>query len=125
MNEELKKVKKELKETSDFYTEAMKKLENEQEYYWNSLTKDEQLKAFCAVTRRLVKGELDDKGSYRWVLYDVFGFGPEAYTQGMDCGYMALHNAIVDEYHDIRLLEQFCKKHGIEDSDKKIEDFWL
>lgn len=99
MNEELKKeLKKELKETSDFYAEAMKKLENEQESYWNSLTKDEQLKVFCAVTRRLVKGELVDKGSYRWVLYDVFGFGPEAYTQGMDCGYMALHNAIVDSF---------------------------
>ena len=116
-------LEKSLREASDFYTEAMKEIENEQEAYWNSLTKEQQLKAFCAVSRRLQQGELIDKGSYRWVLYDVFGFGSEAYTQGMDCGYMALHNAIVDEDHDVRLFEEFCKKHGIEDSDKKIADF--
>lgn len=79
---------------SDSYERAMKEIEQEQEQYWNSLSKDEQLKAFCAVVRRIVQAELKDKGSYRWALYDVFGFGPEAYIQGMECGFMALHNAI-------------------------------
>lgn len=122
MNEELEKS---LREASDFYTEAMKQLEKEQEAYWNSLSNDEQLKAFCAVSRRIHQGELIDKGSYRWVLYDVFGFGPEAYTQGMDCGYMALHNSIMDENHNELLLKDFCKKYDIEDSDKKIADFLI
>ena len=84
-------------EVSDAYGKIMKQIEQEQEEYWNSLSKDDQLKAFCAVVRRIVQGELRDKGSYRWVLYDVFGFGPEAYVRGMDCGFMALHNAIVTD----------------------------
>lgn len=79
---------------SESYEKAMKEIEQRQEEYWNSLSKDEQLKAFCAVVRRIVQAELKDKGSYRWALYDVFGFGPEAYIQGMECGFMALHNAI-------------------------------
>ena len=84
-------------EVSDAYEKIMKQIEQEQEEYWNTLSKDDQLKAFCAVVRRIVQGELRDKGSYRWVLYDVFGFGPEAYVRGMDCGFMALHNAIVPD----------------------------
>jgi hypothetical protein len=76
------------------YQEAMESFEKEQEEYWNSLTKEQQLKAFCAVVRRIYKGELVDQGSYRYVLYDVFGFGPEAYTQAQDAGYLDIHNAI-------------------------------
>lgn len=82
---------------SESFEKAMKEIEQEQEQYWNSLSKDDQLKVFCAVVRRIVQAELKDKGSYRWALYDVFGFGPESYTQGMDCGFMALHNAIVTD----------------------------
>jgi hypothetical protein len=107
------------------YSEALKSIAVEQEAYWNSLTKDEQLKVFCAVVRRIVQAELRDKGSYRWALYNVFGFGLESYVQGMECGYMALHNSIYGRDHDHRLLEAFCKKHNIEDSDKKITEFWL
>ena len=82
---------------SESYEKAMKEIEQRQEEYWNSLSKDDQLKAFCAVVRRIVQAELKDKGSYRWALYDVFGFGPEAYVQGMECGFMALHNLIEKE----------------------------
>ena len=94
MDDELKRS---LDDISESYERAMKEIEKEQEAYWNSLSKDDQLKAFCAVCRRIVQGELRDKGSYRWVLYDVFGFGPESYTQGMDCGFMALHNAFIQD----------------------------
>jgi hypothetical protein len=82
---------------SESYEKAMKEIEQRQEEYWNSLSKDDQLKAFCAVVRRIVQAELKDKGSYRWALYDVFGFGPEAYVQGMECGFMALHNSIIEK----------------------------
>ena len=64
--------------------------------WWESLSQEEQMKAFYSVVKRIVQGELEDKGSYRYVLYDVFGFGPESYGMGMNCGYMALHNAIFD-----------------------------
>jgi hypothetical protein len=62
--------------------------------WWNGLSKDDQMKAFYSVVKRLVDGELTQKGSYRYVLYDVFGFDAEAYGLGMMCGYMALHNSI-------------------------------
>ena len=126
MDEESKnKVMGELNEFSNLYSKAMKEIEDRQEAYWNSLSKEDQLKAFCAVSRRIFQAELVDKGSYRWALYDVFGFGPESYTQGMDCGYMAIHNAIMPEDHDTNLLKAFCKKYDIENSEEKIIEFWI
>lgn len=124
-NKLIDRLRDDLRETSNFYVEAMKAIENEQEAYWNSLSKDDQLKAFCAVVRRIQQAELIDKGSYRWALYNVFGFGPESYTQGMDCGYMAIHNAIMDEDHDSNLLKAFCKKYDIENSEEKISEFLI
>ena len=74
--------------------EAKNTREKEYDEYWDSLPYEDQLKAFYSVVKRIYQGEIKDKGSYRWVLYDVFGFGPEAYVLGMDCGYMYLHNSI-------------------------------
>lgn len=66
-------------------------------FFWDSLSYEDKCNAFHAVVSKLVDGELKDKGSYRYVLYDIFGFGPEMYVRGMNCGFMALHNSIVDE----------------------------
>ena len=106
---------KNLDEISRTYVEAMKELEKEQEEYWNSLSKEEQLKAFCAVVRRIHKGDITDKGTYRYVLYDVFGFGPEAYVQAQDAGYLAIHNSIYTPDQESRMLEHFAKFHGLPD----------
>ena len=62
--------------------------------WWNSLSEDERMDAFYAVVKRIHKAELIDKGTYRWALYEVFGFDESMYTRGMDCGFMDLHNAI-------------------------------
>lgn len=107
-------------ELSKMFNEAMQAIEDEQEQFWNSLSKEDQLKAFCAVSRRILKGEIEDKGSYRYVLYQVFGFGADSYAQAQDAGYLAIHNAIVDEGYDRRLLTAFCVKYGIEDAENKI-----
>jgi len=64
--------------------------------FWEELPYEDKLKAFYSVVKRIYQGEVEDKGSYRYILYDVFGFGPEAYAIGMDCGYMYLHNSIMD-----------------------------
>lgn len=114
-----------LEELSKIFNEAMKSLEQEQEEYWNSLSKEDQLKAFCAVVRRIFQAEIVDQGSYRHALYGVFGFGPESYAQAQIAGYLTIHNSIMSEDHDNRLLEAFCKKNGIEDAQKKIGEFWL
>ena len=71
-------------------------LEEDHDKFWNSLSKDDQLKAFCSVMRRLYKAEIEEHGSYRYTLYDVFGFGSESYVQAQVSGFLAIHNAIWD-----------------------------
>jgi hypothetical protein len=73
---------------------ARKVYEHDNDTWWNALSETEREDAFYAVCKRLQQGELKKRGSYRYVLYDVFGFGPGMYLAGMDCGFMALHNAI-------------------------------
>lgn len=62
--------------------------------YWNSLTHDQQLMAFHSVVKRIVKGRINDQGTYRHVVHDVFKFDRFAYGVGINCGYMRLHNSI-------------------------------
>jgi hypothetical protein len=87
---------KTLSDLADEQESFEKAYDKESDEWWNSLDKDQQLLAFYSVVKRLVDGELVQKGSYRYVLYDVFGFGAESYGIGMNCGYMALHNAICE-----------------------------
>jgi hypothetical protein len=87
---------KALEELSKIFNEAMAEVEKESEDFWNSLSKEDQLKAFCAISRRIYKGEIEDKGTYRYVLYNVFGFGPDAYAAAQLAGYLTIHNAIYD-----------------------------
>jgi hypothetical protein len=63
--------------------------------WWNNLSVEDQQRAFFSVCSRLYRGEMIEQRSYRGVLYDVFGWGPEAYGLGMACNYIDLHNAIV------------------------------
>jgi len=84
---------KALEEISKTFNEAMAEVKKNSEAYWNSLSKEEQLKAFCAVSRRIYQGELVERGTYRYVLYDVFGFGPEAYAPAQMANYLEIHNA--------------------------------
>lgn len=75
---------------------------NDQNYHdrvqtwWNLLSKNQQEMAFYAVCQRIQQGELKDQRSFRGVLYGTFGFGTEMYGAAMDCGFMAIHNAIID-----------------------------
>lgn len=98
MNEdELKEWKKDLAEIRHIFKEAADAHTQRSEEYWNSLTKEQQLDVFCAVVRRIYQGEIIDKGSYRHVLYGVFGFGPEAYAPAQIAGYLTIHNSITTE----------------------------
>jgi len=75
-----------------------KQQETENDYradkFWDSLSPEDKLLAFHSVCKRIFKGDVEERGTYRYVLYDVFGFGPDAYMIGMDCGYMAIHNIL-------------------------------
>lgn len=110
-------------EMSQVFEVLMNKTKDEQEEYWNSLTEEQRLMAFCSVVRRIHKGEIEQMGSYRYVLYDVFGFGYEAYTLAQEAGYLEIHNAIVDSNFKERFLKGFCEAYDIEDADAKIKQF--
>ena len=87
----------EFEEIADTFNSRMKQLEEDQEKFWSSLSKEDQLKVFCCVIRRLFDGEIKNPRSYRGVLYDVFGFGPEAYAQAQCAGFLAIHNSIMND----------------------------
>ena len=64
--------------------------------WWDNLHEDEREYAFFAVCKRIWQAEIQDKGTYRHALYDVFGFDGGMYLHGMNCGFMGIHNAIGD-----------------------------
>jgi hypothetical protein len=101
-----------LDEVSRIWNDAMQAIEQDSEQYWNSLSKEDQLKVFCAVCRRIYQGDIVDKGTYRYVLYNVFEFGPEAYAPAQLAGYLAIHNSIFDDEHDFKLLAAFASFLG-------------
>lgn len=113
----------ELHDISVQFNATMKEMENEQEVFWESLTKEQQLQVFCCVARRIYDGEIKQRGSYRYVLYDVFGWGPEAYVAAQDAGYLSIHNTLFDGQETKHILKSFCKKYNIDDADRKIEEF--
>jgi len=95
-----------LQKLADFSQEmekAKQEYEKKNDEWWNNLSYDERCDAFYAVVKRIYEGEVKVNGTYRYVLYNVFGFGPDMYMRGMDCGFMALHNSIMDEeqYNEI------------------------
>jgi hypothetical protein len=98
-----------LAELSQEMEKSRKIYEHDNDTWWNGLTEQERQDAFYAVVKRIHKAELQDRGTYRWALYDVFGFDPGMYMKGMDCGYMALHNAIGDgeDYQAMRGVNRF------------------
>jgi hypothetical protein len=75
---------------------ARDEYEKQNEAWWNGLSVQEREDAFYAVCKRIWQADGIDNGTYRYALYDVFGFDPGMYGRGMDCGYMAIHNAIFD-----------------------------
>jgi hypothetical protein len=62
--------------------------------WWNGLSEEEREWAFYSVCKRIHKASLVDSGTYRHTLYDVFEFDMTMYGRGMECGFMAIHNAI-------------------------------
>lgn len=94
MEDDREKIMQELSDSGQEFQALIEKEKQEMDAWWNSLSKEDQMKAFYSVVSRIVKGELEDQGSYRYVLYNVFGFGSEAYVMGMNCGFMCLHNVI-------------------------------
>lgn len=99
MKEKNETVESAMQKLSDFSQEMekhRKEYEAQVENWWNGLSEKEREDAFYAVCKRIREAELVKRGTYRYALYDVFGFDPGMYMRGMDCGYMDIHNAIFD-----------------------------
>lgn len=103
------KALQELSDISQVFQQAQEKHDVEMDDWWNQLTPSEREAAFYSVCKRLHQGELKERGSYRYVLYNVFGFDPGMYMRGMNCGFMALHNAIFDgeEFEKMKAVTRF------------------
>ena len=95
-------------ELGETMAHARKQYEGELELWWQTLSEQEREDAFYAVVKRMYKAEVEERGSYRYALYDVFGFDEGMYGRGMDCGYMNLHNTIYDgiEYDKMRRVNR-------------------
>lgn len=110
--------KKSLLETiakeSERFQELTRQEAVEMDQWWDSLSKEDQMRAFYSVVKRLVKGEIEDRGSYRYVLYNTFGFDSESYMLGMNCGYMELHNSIYTAQEMRELRDRELASRGIE-----------
>ena len=104
MNDEQEKALQELSDLSQVMEDQKLRFESKLDEWWNSLPEHEREWAFYSVCKRIHKAELQDKGTYRYALYDVFGFDPGMYMHGMDCGFMHLHNVIGDgvDYNAMR-----------------------
>ena len=96
----------------------------EMDQWWDGLSQKDQMRAFYSVVKRLVKGDITDRGSYRYVLYDVFGFEAESYMLGMNCGYMTLHNSIYtqEEMRELRDRELASKGIKVETTKWDMKD---
>lgn len=90
-----------LKELRHSAHERTKKVAQEDYEWWNALPYEERLRAFRSVCRRIQQGDVVERGSYRHVLYEVFGFDADAYVDGMDCGYMDIHNLIARGHEEV------------------------
>ena len=104
-----------LTELSQEMEKARKQYEADNDDWWNRLTEQEREDAFYAVCKRIHKADLQDRGTYRYALYDVFGFDLSMYGRGMDCGYMALHNAIYDG-EDLQAMKGVTRFEVIDDN---------
>jgi hypothetical protein len=121
MSEDRSKLLVELSELGEQLQEAQDRHDIETDKWWNDLSEEDRERAFYSVVKRLVKGELRDRGTYRYVLYDVFGFDASSYMMGMNCGYLQLHNSIYTHEEMRELRDRELAASGIKVVTSKVE----
>ena len=89
--------------------EATQEYQERAKEYFKSLDTDNQLLLFFHITNMIYKNYFIGSGSYRALLYDRFGFGPESYTIGMDSGMFTLHNSISTPKENAERFEALMK----------------
>jgi hypothetical protein len=119
------------KELSDKLFELCKQYEDEVENFkksfgplceqeWNTLSEEQRIKIWYYVCNQIYVNEFVDKGSYRHLIYTLFNFGPEAYSLGMDCGLMDIHNSITTT-EDLSDNAMKASEYGIKNLKRIVE----
>ena len=118
---------KDLEEISRIFNQAIDEDKKRYNEKWEALSDEDQIDYFCAIVERIHEGDVVQKRSYRGVLYDVFGWGPEAYMAAQCAGYLDIHNMIYDANQIQDILKKFATNHlGQEDNEElktKLNDF--
>lgn len=109
MDEDKENALQELSDMSQEFDNADKQRDAENDAWWESLTEKERQDAFYAVCKRIHEGGVVKGASYRYVLYNTFGFDNSMYVDGLRCGYMSIHNAISggEDYQKMRAVNRF------------------
>lgn len=118
-NEKREKALQALTELGELQKQAREEYEAENDAWWNGLTEQEREDAFYAVVKRIHQAEIQDRGTYRWALYNVFGFDPGMYGRGLDCGYMAIHNSIFDS-NELEAMKGVNRFEVIDDTGRAL-----
>ena len=84
----------EYREFLEIEEKALVEYKQKAKEYFQALDVDNQYLLFFHITNTIFENYFKDGGSYRGLLYDKFGFGPETYSLGLDSGMFALHNSI-------------------------------
>lgn len=80
----------EIKQLRESFGAFQKQQEAEDDAWWDSLDYQGRARAFRQVCKLMHKAEVEDNGTYRWAIYDIFGL---EYGDGLD-HFMILHNLI-------------------------------
>jgi hypothetical protein len=89
--------------------EAIEEYKKRAKEYFKSLEVDNQLFLFFHITNCIYENYFNDNGSYRGLLYDKFGFGPDSYSIGLDSGMFAVHNSISTPKENEERFQAFMK----------------
>jgi len=80
----------ELQALREAWAAAEKKQNAEDAAWWDSLTMEGRAQAFRQITKLIHKADIQDKGSYRYAMYDIFNLD---YSDGLS-HYIDIHNFI-------------------------------
>lgn len=112
MSDKMDKFMEASQQLSIVYEEVRRANDADAERFWDKLSYEDKCNAFHAVVSRIFEAEIKQKGSYRYALYNVFGFGPDMYVRGMNCGFMALHNSIMTDEQFNEANKWMCEDAG-------------
>lgn len=103
----------------------IKEYENECNSFWDNLSSEEKLKAFCMIIKKLSESELLENRSYRGILYDKFNFDINSYILAQNFGFLELHNSIYTNSELLRLFKNYFEKNNINFNEEDIKNFLL